>query len=232
MRPAAPTAASTIPPTGPVASNPAAVDPSAEDTLGPPPKLRRRPLLIALGVVLVVMSAFVSYYVVSIVKDTAQVVAAVADIPRGQQIERIDLTTVEIRPDPLLKTVPVAQLDELVGKRAATDIPAGVIVAPGSVTDVLQPVAGQALVGVALDPTQRPATAPRHGQPVTFVVTPRDSEDSPSTSRVVYDAHVVDFTYLGDSTVLVVDVTVPESEAAAIVAMAATGRLAAYWNAE
>jgi hypothetical protein len=198
-----------------------------------PPKLRRRPLLIALGILLIVASAFVSWYVVAMVKDTTQVVAALGDIPRGAVIARTDLTTVEVRPDPLLATIPAADLESLVGRRAATDIPAGVIVAPASVTDTLLPAPGQAIVGVALGADQRPATAPRPGQPVTFVATPRTNDDPPGGAPAqTFEAVVVAATAVTDAQVTVVDVTLPEAEAAELAALAATGRIAAVWNAE
>jgi len=197
-----------------------------------PPKLRRRPLLIAVGVLLIVIGAIVAWYVVSIVKDTVQVVAALTTIPRGSVIGRSDLTTVEIRPDPLLQTVPAADLETLVGSRAATDIPAGVIVAPAAVTDRLPPAAGQAVVGVALSVSQMPATRPRHGQPITLVEIPRDGAGAAPATPAQVPAIVLDYTELTDQGLLVIDVTVPKEEAAAVAGLAAEGRLAAYWDAE
>ncbi|MDR1808766.1 MAG: SAF domain-containing protein [Propionibacteriaceae bacterium] len=206
-------------------------DPAA--ALAPPPKLRRRPLLVALGVLLIVVSALVAWYVVGLVKDTVQVVAALNPIPRGTVIAQADLTTVEIRPDPLLHTVPAAGLDGLVGQRAAADIPAGVIVAPEAVTADLLPAAGQAIVGVALTASQRPATPPRHGQPITLVSTPRANEDTAlATEPTEIAAIVVAITEYPEQNLTVLDVTVPKSDAAAVAALVATGRVAAYWDAE
>jgi len=188
--------------------------------------------LIAVGVLLIVVSAIVASYVVSIVKDTVQVVAALDTIPRGSLIERIDLTTVEIRPDPLLKTIPATDLDSLVGRRAAADIPAGVIVAPGAVTDRLPPESGQAIVGVALTVDQMPATRPRHGQPITFVTTPESGADVTKISPIEIPAIVLEYTGFSDQGWLVIDVTVPKDQAATVASLAAAGRLAAYWDAE
>jgi hypothetical protein len=205
-------------------------DPQA--LLSAPPKLRRRPFLVVFGVLLIAVGALVAWYVVAIVKDTVLVVAALGDIPRGAVIQRSDLTTVEIRPDPLLATIAADRLDSLVGQRAATDIPAGVIVSPGSVTSALLPEPGQAIVGVALDASQRPATAPRPGQPVTLVSTPRENDDpGVEWDQITFDAVVVGYA-VQDSGQAVLDVTVPADQAAAVAALAATGRVAAYWTAE
>jgi hypothetical protein len=197
-----------------------------------PPKLRRRPLLIAVGVLLIVVSAIVAWYVVAMVKDTVQVVAALNTIPRGSVITRADLTTVEIRPDPLLRTVPASALDALVGQRAAADIPAGVIVAPSAVTDRLPPEAGQAVVGVALNVDQMPATRPRHGQPITLVTIPGPGAETATTAPAEIPAVVLDYTESTDQGLLVIDVTVPKDRAANVASLAAASRLAAYWDAE
>jgi len=235
----------TSPPPGTTAPAPSAADtrlappPLALEDLLPltPPKLRRRPWLIALGLLLIVISAIVSWYVVTMVKDTVQVVAALKSIPRGSVIERSDLTTAEIRPDPLLRTIPAAELDRLVGQQAAADISAGVLVAPEAVTAQLPPAVGQAVVGVALGVDQMPATRPRHGQPVTLVTTPGQGDtaggqaDSAATPPEVA-ATVLDYSDDEVSGVLVIDVLVPKEQAATVASLAAQNRLAAYWDAE
>jgi hypothetical protein len=201
----------------------------AADPIGiAPPKLRRRPLLIALGVILIVVGAITSWYVVTIVKDTASVVAALSDIPRGGLIDRSALTVIEIRPDPLLRTVPAAELESLVGQRASADIPAGVIVAPEAVSAELLPAAGQAIVGIALAVNQRPATPPRLRQPITLVAL----ADSAGAETSQYEAVVVAVTQTADGQSVVLDVSVAKEQAAAIARLAADDRIAAYWDAE
>jgi hypothetical protein len=205
----------------------------AADLIGiAPPKLRRRPLLIALGVILVVVGAITSWYVVTIVKDTASVVAALTYIPRGGLIERSALTVIEIRPDPLLRTLPASELESLVGQRASVDIPAGVIVAPEAVSAELLPAAGQAIVGVSLAAIQRPATPPRLRQPITLVaLAAADAETQAKQPQ--YQAVVVAVTTSSsDGQSVVIDVSVPKDQAADIARLAAGDQLAAYWDAE
>jgi hypothetical protein len=189
--------------------------------------------LIALGVSLIVLGAIVSWYVVTMVKDTVTVVAALTDIPRGGQIERADLTTVEIRPDPLLRIIPATEITDLVGQWAAADISAGVIVAPQAISDELPPVAGQAIVGVALAANQRPATPPRLGQPITLVAVPDDRTDSVATQTTTQIQAVAwAVTEVSETRLIVIDVTVAKEEAATVARWAAQNRIAAYWDAE
>ena len=54
-----------------------------------------------------------------VASETA-VVAATHTVYRGETIEKGDLTTITLRGDSLLQTVPAARLTDLVGKRAAT----------------------------------------------------------------------------------------------------------------
>ncbi|MDR0990638.1 MAG: SAF domain-containing protein [Propionibacteriaceae bacterium] len=205
----------------------------SDESLLTPPKLRRRPVLIALGVVLIVVSAVVAWYVVAIVKDTVQVVAAVVDIPRGSVLERHQLTTVEIRPDPLLKTIAAADLEQLIGQRAVADISAGVIVAPAAVSQTLLPEAGQAMVGLRLESGQLPATLPRHGQPITVTSTPADNGDPNGPfGEKTFAAVVVNYSEHPDQGYTVLDVVVPVDQAASLAGVAATGRVAVFWNAE
>jgi hypothetical protein len=202
--------------------------------LAAPPKLRRRPVLIAFGVVLVVVGAIVMWYVVTMVKDTTQVVAARVDVARGEVIELSDLTTVEIRPDPLLQTIPAADLSALVGQRALADLSAGSIVVPAALTEQLLPEPGQALVGAPLTLGQQmPGIMPRIGQPVSLVPTPRDDPaqaPNPELTRV-YEATVVAVTSLSE-TQIALTVSVPVADAARLTRLAAAGQIAVYFDSE
>ncbi|MDR0416599.1 MAG: SAF domain-containing protein [Propionibacteriaceae bacterium] len=196
-----------------------------------PPKLRRRPLLIAFGVVLVVIGAIVMWYVVTMLKDTVQVVASRVDVPRGQILQLNDLTTVEVRPDPNLKTIPASELESLVGMRVLSDLSAGGLVAPAAVTAKLLPEPGYALIGAPLTLGQQmPGVMPRIGQPVSLVPTSVAESDGVSLPAS-YAAVVVAVTPVSD-TQIALTVSVPVVDAPVLVRLAASNGLAVYFESE
>jgi hypothetical protein len=196
------------------------------EVLPTPPRLRRRPILIALSLVFVAVGALLAAYLVTALADTQPVVAVRADVARGQVIERSDLLVVDISPDPALKTVPGDQLESLVGKFARVDLAAGGLVTSSAVTDQNLPAAGESLVGISLTPAQLPAHPLSPGDNVRIVTTPRQQDDPPTKAPTSVTATVVGTRPVGDQGQVVVNVTVPQSAAAQLAAVAATGRIA------
>lgn len=192
-----------------------------------PPKLRRRPMAIAAGVLLVLIGSLVTAWVVASNQDSVQVVAVRADITRGDVIEAADLTTVALRPDPQLRTVPADQMATLLGKRAAVDLHAGGLIAPESVADQVIPGAGASVVGIPIEPGQMPGWQLKAGDKVRIISTPR-AQDDPTTKppKVSLDATVLAVHGTADQTLTVVDVVVPSDQAESLGALAATRRLA------
>ncbi len=195
-------------------------------TLPARPKLRRRPLLIAAALVLVTVGALTAAWLTTVVGHTVPVVAVRDTIHRGEQITREDLMTVNISPDPALKTVPASSLDSVVGKYATSDLPAGGILPAEAYSPTNALPAGQALVGVSLTPAQAPSKALAAGDRIKIVVTPRAQDDPPSTAPATIDAVVVASRAVGDQGQVILDVSVPKAQAALLAATAATGRVA------
>jgi hypothetical protein len=194
--------------------------------------LRRRPLLIAFGIVLIVVGAVVMWYVVAMLKDTIQVVAARVDVPRGEILKATDLVTVEIRPDPSLRTIPAASLESLVGQRVVSDLSAGGLVVPEAVSEKLSPEPDQALVGVPLTLGQQmPGIVPRLGQPIALVAFSDDKETSVFEADGIYEAVVVAVTAVTDTQVALT-VSVPTATAATLTRLSALGKLAVYFESE
>jgi hypothetical protein len=189
-----------------------------------PPKLRRRNGLIALGIALVALGGAGAAWLTTTVGQTSTVVAVRADVERGEVIEADDLTVARINSDPALQTVPENQLDSVVGQRAAVDLAAGSLLTPASTTTEVIPAPGQSLVGVTLTPAQLPAEPLLAGDPVRVIATPR--EQDPVTEPTSYGATVVGVQNLPDTGQVVIDVTVPASEAGELAAQVATGRVA------
>jgi SAF domain len=120
--------------------------------VGPPipvQKLRqpgrsKRPLMLALMVLLMVVSALAAWFFVQKSAERVAVVGVAHDVAWGQEIQASDLVTVEMVPDPALKPVSWDQRSTLVGQLAATDLQTGMLLTARSVTDVQVPPPGKA----------------------------------------------------------------------------------------
>jgi hypothetical protein len=200
---------------------------AADAQILPPSRQKRRPIWLAAAVLLVALGSLGVWFVVSNLRDTVAVVALRNDVPRGATITAQDLTTVDINPEPALQTVPASQLTQVVGKRAAVDLSAGVLLPPAAIADTITPPAGQSVVGLALDPGQMPAIELRVGDKVRIISTPKDQDDPPTTTPVVtVTAEVVSSTPLADTSKTRVDVLVSEPDATKVAAISATNRVA------
>lgn len=142
------------------------------DGLTPPPKLRRRPVLVVASIAVVCLGALLGVFAWSSVSDGHPVVAARSTIARGQVITRDQLIVVRVGVDPALTPVPAEQIDSLVGKRAALDVAAGSLLTTAAVTDKALPGAGVSVVGVAVGPGGMPGTALMSEDRVRVVLTP------------------------------------------------------------
>src|SRR5215212_10137451 len=88
---------------------------TARDLIAPPPKLRRRPLLVVASIAAVCLGALLGVWAYMSVTTTHEVVAVRSTVQRGELIAREDLATVRIGVDPALNPIPSAQLNEVVG---------------------------------------------------------------------------------------------------------------------
>lgn len=196
-------------------------------TITPAPRLRRRPKIIALGVALIALGGALSAYIWTANSDAVSVVAISRSVQRGQTITDADLSTATITPDPALHTVPSSQRSTILGKRASTDLAAGSILTPTATTTDLIPPAGRSLVGVAVTAAQLPASPLVAGDTVRIIDTPRKQDDPPTGTPNSVAATVVRIGATPDANgVSLVDVTVPTTDAAALAAHIATGRIA------
>lgn len=195
-------------------------------TLAPPPKLRRRPGLVAAAVVAICLGALLAGWAWSASTNTEEFLVATHTIERGTVITGDDLARVRLNTDPSLKPVPAAQLSEVVGQRAALDIAAGALLTPQSFSSGVIPAKGQSVVGVALTPAQSPGIDLQHGDKVRVVVTPAEGESPPNGAPMVNDATVVDVHFSDETEQTVVDLLVPEADAALLATRTATGNIA------
>ena len=194
-------------------------------------KARRRPWVFALMAALVAAGALGTAFAFTSVNDTQEVLVVANDIKRGETIDAGDLTVVRVSVDPALTPVPGSQKAELEGSRAAVDLWAGTLLTEQAVTDSLVPGEGESLVGISLTPAQMPSEPLYSGDVVRIVTTPGDQGEVTDEEPVTIEAVVVGVSRVEETGETVVDVSVPEREAADLAARAATGRVALVLDA-
>jgi len=208
-------------------TTPAGEVPVPGESITPPPRLRRRPALVAASVAAICLGALLAVWAYTGASTSQDVLAVRTTVHRGELITRDDLMTAQIGVDPALKPLPASAADSLVGKRAAMDLAAGGLVTREDVTSAVVPAKGMSLVGVSLPPALMPAAQLQSGDQVRIVATPGAQGDvATGTSPTSIGATVVGVRGVGDSGQIVVDVSVPYDQAAELAARAATGKIA------
>jgi len=132
---------------------------------------RRRPGLIAAGVVIVVLGFLGAYTYATAAGDNRPVLAVATTVTVGQQITASDLKVVQVNAGSGLAPIRADQRGTVVGKRAKVELVAGTLLTAGQLTDEAAPGAGQQLIGLELKPSQLPSRTLRPGEPVQLVIT-------------------------------------------------------------
>jgi hypothetical protein len=198
----------------------------ARDVIAPPPKLRRRPLLVVASIAAVCLGALFGVWAYTSVSTAQEVVAVRSSVQRGELISREDLVAVRIGVDPALSPIPASHLDGVVGQRAAMDLPAGGLVTRDSIASTVVPAQDMSVVGVALPAALLPGEPLRAGDRVRVVATPGQQGDVDEGEQRSITAAVVGIYPDADSDQTVVSVQVPYDQAAELAARAATGKVA------
>jgi hypothetical protein len=196
------------------------------EQFAPPPKLRRRPVLIAASVAAISLGALASMWAYQSTSDAQSVLAVRQTIERGDVITADDLMTVNISVDPALKPLSADQASSVVGKHAALDMSAGGVVTQDQVTEQALPAKGSSVVGIALTPGMLPANQIRVGDKVRVVVTPGQQGEMPTGQPDSIEAVVVGVAKDETTGNAIVNVQVPNNEGPMLAARAATGKVA------
>lgn len=199
---------------------------TAGEALAPPPKLRRRPVLIAASVAAICLGALASVWAYTSTSTTREVLAVRQTIDRGATITREDLMVVQLSVDPALHPLPGSALGTVVGQHAALDMPAGLPVTQDQVTDTAVPEKGASVVGISLAAAMLPAGQLRVGDPVRVVTTPGQAGDIGTEPPDAVSATVVGVSTDPATGNTVVNVEVPFEKAPDVAARAATGKVA------
>lgn len=197
----------------------------------PPPKLRRRPALVAGGVAAICLGALLAVWTWSSTTHTEEVLAARVTIHRGEVIAAGDIERVRINGDPSLAPLTASAYDSVVGKRAALDVAAGGLLTSAVTTSQPLPPPGESVVGISLTAAQVPAVPLRGGDRVRIVVTPGQNGAAAIGTPEFTSAEVVDTRTDEASGNTVVDVLVPYSDATVLAARTATGNVALVLDA-
>ena len=196
------------------------------EQFAPPPKLRRRPVLIAASVAAICLGALASMWAYQSTSDAHSVLAVRQTIERGDVITAEDLMTVNISVDPALKPLSADQASSVVGKHAALDMSAGGVVTQYQITEQALPAKGSSVVGIALTPGMLPANQVRVGDKVRVVVTPGQQGEMPTTQPDSIQAVVVGVAKDETTGNAIVNVQVPTNDGPMLAARAATGKVA------
>ena len=197
-----------------------------ERPVAPPPKLRRRPILVAASVIAVCLGGLLGAFAWTATSNTRSVVAVRAPVERGALIGRQDLMTVQVGLDPALTPVPASDVETLVGQRAAVDMAAGTLVTRAQISTAVLPPRATSVVGVSLPAALLPGEPLVTGDRIRVVATPGAGGDILDGPPVTISATVVGLHPDPDTGATVVSVQVPESQAAELAARAATGNVA------
>ncbi|MDR1386753.1 MAG: SAF domain-containing protein [Propionibacteriaceae bacterium] len=193
------------------------------------PKLRRSPLAVALGGLLVVAGALISVGAYTQLSNAQEVIAVVAPVARGERLERGDLQVVRVGIDPALHLIPAEQMAQLIGQYAIWDLPQGSLVTVGAVGPSVVPHKGRAEVGLALAPGRLPGNQLVIGDQVRVVSVP-DPGAADSQVRS-WPATVVDVSPPDGNRTVVVGVELEAAVAPEVAALSASGRVALVLDA-
>ncbi|MFE7506705.1 SAF domain-containing protein [Promicromonospora sp. NPDC057488] len=215
--------------------------PDGTDQLAPPPKMRRRPAMIALSVALVCVGGLVSGWAWQSTSNAQDVLAVRDTVHRGEVIEEGDLVTVRIGVDPAVKTIPAANLESVVGQRAALDIAAQSVITPDQVTDAVVPPKEQSVVGLSLSGAMLPTGQLTAGAQVRVVPTTGSTAAAPAAgagnapaaaATPAYAATVVKVAVDDITGNALVNVQVAQDVAPAVATLAAAGQVAVVLDSQ
>lgn len=131
---------------------------------------------LALGVLILVVSALAALWLFTTSSDRTEVLALANQVERGEVLGIEDLVTVEIASDEALVVLRPEQVTEMIGRVALTDLPAGVLAVPSQFAEASPLVAGEGIVGLDLTSGQVPSSRLTPATTVSVILTPTPTE--------------------------------------------------------
>jgi hypothetical protein len=188
---------------------------------------------LALAVLFIALGGLLAGFAYLATVRTQTVLAVARPVQVGSQLTAADVTTVQINVAPGLTPVPAAQVNKVIGKRAAVSLVPGTLLTAKQLTDEALVQPGQRQVGVGVKPDRLPARTLHPGDRVQLVATSADNAavtGSAPTSGAPekFDATVVDVSVnsnAGSGSGVVAYLAVSQLDAPRIVTLAAQNRL-------
>lgn len=171
----------------------------------------------------------VSIYTATQQSESVFVVAST--IERGATFTAADLTTITVTPGQGIDGYTPTEAGQVIGKIAAVTLPKGSLITRASVAAQLPVPAGEAVVGIAVKPSQMPATALTAGDHVIVTPVARQNATIEQARSQPVDVHatvVAPPTTDPSTGLVVVDVTVSTADASDLAGRAAVGQVAIY----
>jgi hypothetical protein len=201
-------------------------DPTAMVRVTSPVRTRRRPIVLGIGILLVVILILGSVALVNGLRQTQDILVLARDVPQGQMFTSDDFTSATVNTDAGLHVISASDLAAIVGRAASTNLASGTVLNPNTITDAVIPGKGLTMVGITVGADKLPATPLLIGDDIRIIDTPRDQDNSPVQAPISSNAQVVRVQPLPEIGQTTVDVLVPEAEANWVAARAATHRVA------
>jgi hypothetical protein len=145
----------------------------------PLPRRRRSSRLLVVAVLLGSTGMLLGWFVYQQATDRTPVVAMARPVPFGQEMTAADVREALLPSGTDVSTVPWTEVDDVIGRLAATDLYPGQLLPPDAVRSELIPQDGEAVVGMPVGPGQLPATPLRPQDEVLII----RSDDAGSTVR-------------------------------------------------
>jgi hypothetical protein len=179
-----------------------------------------------LAVLLIVLGAAVAGLLALRLDDRVPVLVARGPINVGQQISADDLAVARIASDGIA-VIPAGQASQVIGRYAGTPIPSGRLIDPSMLTARGLLTAGNAAVGVALQPGKFPASGLQSGDVVQVVRSVDGTGKVVSARAVVGSVETPGNSVFGSSgsDTVVITVIVSQQEATAVAAAAAADQV-------
>lgn len=210
--------------------DPAAARLRAAATLAGPPAVRgrRRPWLIALGVLLATVGALGVVWLVGAAGQRVEVLVMRQEIRYGQPLTEDSVGVARVSVDPGVSVMPAADRDLVVGQVAATHLVAGALLAADMITTDAGPGAGQALVPLAIPSERMPAGGLQAGDRILAVDAGAATDVASATGGATrtYPATVVRVGAPDVNGTTVVDVTTGATDGPPLAVAAAHGQVA------
>ncbi|WP_245973013.1 SAF domain-containing protein [Actinoplanes lutulentus] len=137
---------------------------------------------VALGSLLVIVCVLAYAWGAVRLGDRIQVLSVARPVAAGQSITAADLIQVSAAEDPGVLLIPVAQVDEVIGRTAVVPLVAGTLLTPALIGEAAFPPVGKVTASLALKPGQYPQGLPNGAQVAAFVSTGGTGTDVSNTA--------------------------------------------------